>query len=358
MRQARTLSSLWLALWDKVRADHWWHYKLAPAAAVVYATALAFDVPLSRLWPAAATVVLALIPAAAYVSVINDLTDHADDRAAGKRNRFAGASRRQSAAFVGGTFLGGACFVVIWRADGVLLVLYLATWLAFSLYSLPPFRWKTRGALGLIADASGAHLFPSLLAAVLAFRAADMPLDPLWLSSLGVWSLCFGLRGIMWHQLSDLEHDRAAGVNTFANAYGPLAADRLGTLVVFPIEMIAFVFVLAQAGSLWPLAFLAAYGYLAVERSRQWGLHLIIVRPRLRYDQILMREYYDTFLPVALIVASAVRQPLVLTVLCVHALVFARTSGSFVDMWHFTRTSAGRARLGVRRLMRANRDAS
>ena len=43
---ARRLASSWLALCDKIRAGDWWHYKLAPAAAVVYATALAFDVPL------------------------------------------------------------------------------------------------------------------------------------------------------------------------------------------------------------------------------------------------------------------------------------------------------------------------
>src|SRR5207253_2526788 len=88
MGPARAIASVWLLVWDKVRAVEWWDYKLAPAAAVVYATALALDVPLSRLWPAAATVVVALIPAAAYVSVINDLADRAEDRAAGKRNRF------------------------------------------------------------------------------------------------------------------------------------------------------------------------------------------------------------------------------------------------------------------------------
>jgi 4-hydroxybenzoate polyprenyltransferase len=344
MGGARAIATVWLAVWDKVRADDWWDYKLPPAAAVVYATALALDVPLSRLWPAAATVVVALIPAAAYVSVINDLTDGAADRAAGKRNRFAAASLRQRASFVVGTVVGGLCFVVAWHADRLLLSLYLAVWVAFSLYSLPPFRWKTRGALGLIADASGAHLFPALLAAVLACRAADMPLDPLWLSSVGIWSFAFGLRGIIWHQLSDLENDRIAAVNTFANHRGPRAAYRLGTFVVFPVEMVALALVLAQARTLWPLAFLAAYGYLTTERLGQWGHHLVIVRPRRPY-QIVMREYYDVFLPAALIVAGAVRQPSDLTVLCVHTLVFRRrTSGALVDAWLLTRAHLRRAR--------------
>ena len=173
MGQARAIASLWLALWDKVRADDWWDFKLPLAAAVVYATALSLDVPIARLWPAAATAVAALIPAAAYVSVINDLADRADDLAAGKRNRFAAASPHQSALFIVGTVISGLCFVVVWHTDRLLLSLYLAVWLAFSLYSLPPFRWKTRGALGLIADAIGAHLFPALLAAVQRTMAAS-----------------------------------------------------------------------------------------------------------------------------------------------------------------------------------------
>jgi hypothetical protein len=53
-----------------------------------------------------------------------------------------------------------------------------------------------------------------------------------------------------------------------------------------------------------------------------------------------MREYYDVFLPVALIIASAVRQPFDLAVLCVHTLVFPRTSGATVYAWQLTRTRA------------------
>jgi 4-hydroxybenzoate polyprenyltransferase len=329
---------------DTVRAEQWWEFKLAPAAAVVYATALAIDVPLSRLWPAAAIVVAALIPAAAFVSVIDDLADRADDLAAGKRNRFAGASFRPAASFLLATIAGGVCFAAVWRADLLLLSLYLAVWLVLSLYSLPPFRLKRRGALGLIADASGEHLFPSLLAGVLAFRAADVPVDPLWLASVGVWWFSFGLRSIIWHQLSDLENDRIAGVGTFASQRGPRAAYRLGTFVVFPVEIVALASVLAQTHSLWPLGFLAPYAYLVAERSRQWGQHLIVVRPAWPY-QIVMHEYYDVFLPVALIVASAVRQPSDLAVLAVHTLAFPhRTIEAIKAALRLTRGQVRRAR--------------
>ena len=57
-----------------------------------------------------------------------------------------------------------------------------------------------------------------------------------------------------------------------------------------------------------------------------------------------MREYYDVFLPPALIVASAVREPSDLIVLGVHTLVFRRrTSGAVEDAWQLTRARLRRA---------------
>src|SRR6185503_20264135 len=76
-----------------VRAGEWWEYKLAPILGVFYATAFTLHVPLTSLWRSALVTLLALAPGAAYVSVINDLTDLDDDRAAGKANRFEGRSR-------------------------------------------------------------------------------------------------------------------------------------------------------------------------------------------------------------------------------------------------------------------------
>src|SRR6185436_15915732 len=162
---------------EVIRAGEWWEYKLAPIFAAFYATALTLRVPVISRWSAALTILLALVPGAAYVSVINDLTDRADDLAAGKPNRLAGRSRGLAALLVCVPVAAGLVFAVLWRHDVLLLPLYLAAWLAFSLYSLPPFRWKTRGILGVIADASGAHLFPTLVAVVLTYREAARPVD-------------------------------------------------------------------------------------------------------------------------------------------------------------------------------------
>ena len=86
------------------------------------------------------------------------------------------------------------------------LIFYLAAYLAFSLYSISPFRFKNRGVLGVIADASGAHLFPSLFVASSMMHNMHISIDPYWLVIVGVWSFAYGLRGILWHQFWDREN--------------------------------------------------------------------------------------------------------------------------------------------------------
>ena len=65
-------------------------------------------------------------------------------------------------------------------------------WLAFVLYSVPPFRWKTRGLLGVFANAAGDSLFPTLVAVLSAFQAAQQPLKISWVAAAGTWRLPTG----------------------------------------------------------------------------------------------------------------------------------------------------------------------
>jgi 4-hydroxybenzoate polyprenyltransferase len=286
-----------------VRAGEWWEYKLAPILAAFYATALTLQVPVSTLWAAALTLLLALVPGAAYVSVINDLTDYDEDLAAGKRNRLLGRSRAYAAMLVAITVGAGVVFCILWRNDALLLGVYLAAWLAFSLYSLPPFRFKARGILGVLGDASGAHLFPSLVAVILAFREADRPVSAAWLAAVGAWALANGMRGILWHQLTDRDNDRVAGVRTFAQLHPPHVAARLGTFAVFPLELAGLAAMLWQMRSGWAVALLVVYALFAALRIYRFRLNPVIVAPKSRF-LIVLHEYYDLFLPVAILIQS------------------------------------------------------
>jgi 4-hydroxybenzoate polyprenyltransferase len=314
-----------------VRAGEWWEYKLAPILAAFYATALTLHVPVSSLWAAALTLLLALVPGAAYVSVINDLTDEDEDRAAGKPNRLAGRSRAYAALLISVTAGAGVVVCILWRRDALLLGVYLAAWLAFSLYSLPPFRFKARGILGVLCDASGAHLFPTLVAVILACREAHRPVSVTWLAAVGTWAFANGVRGILWHQLTDRDHDRVAGVRTFAQLHPPHVASRLGTILVFPLELAGLAAMLWQMRSGWAAGLLVAYALFTAIRTYRFRLNLVVVEPKPRF-LIVLHEYYDLFLPIAILVES--RDWLVLVI---HVALFPNrlrhTAGYAVQLW-------------------------
>lgn len=276
---------------------------------------------LSDIWQAALVVLAALIPGAAYVSVINDLTDREDDAAAGKPNRLAGQSTWVAWLLVAVTVAAGIVVSWLWRKDTLLLTMYLAAWLAFSLYSLPPFRWKTRGLAGVLCDASGANLFPTLVAVTIAYRAAGHTPEPAWFISVGAWGFANGLRGILWHQLTDREHDRKAGVRTFAERHPARVATFVGTWIAFPIELAALGVMLWKLRSAWPVAFLVIYSLLAALRVHRWSMNAVIVAPKPRF-LIVLHEYYDVYLPLAILAASASRFPRDFLILGAHLLVF------------------------------------
>src|SRR5438045_3826208 len=143
-----------------------------------YMTAFHLRSSLLDLWPTFVATLAGMAAAAAYVSLINDLTDLDEDAAAGKDNRLAHRSRRYAWGVIAGVVgVGVAVAVIAWRDDPLVLGLYAGPWLAFTLYSLPPIRLKARGIAGVLADASGAHLFPHALIAVAVFHAVNRQLD-------------------------------------------------------------------------------------------------------------------------------------------------------------------------------------
>jgi hypothetical protein len=317
------------SLLETARVANWW-LKLSSIAAAMYATAYQLNVPLLSLAPLLLLALSAMAVEAIYVSLINDLSDRSEDLACGKRNGLTGKTRGTVAALLACCLVPGALFAFYWRHDAALIGLYLAGWAAFSAYSLPPVRLKRRGIWGVIADASGAHLFPTLLGVVLVYRGQTAPVDPVWLVAVAVWSVCYGLRGILWHQLTDRDSDARIAVRTFAQAHGIATLRRLAHGVVFPCEVAALGCMLWLIGSALPAVFLALYLLLAWSRPCTGGFQtrpyspLVIVVPRggkvasgIEY-RLAMFRYYEVYLPLALLLASALRYPADLLVAAVH----------------------------------------
>jgi 4-hydroxybenzoate polyprenyltransferase len=315
-----------------IRAVEWWEFKLSPIFATVYATALLLNVSVASLWPLLLLALGALVPGAAYVSVINDLTDIEEDVASGKSNRLVGRSGAFVAVVLACCVLPGVAVAFYWRGDALLLSLYLAAWAAFTLYSVPPFRLKKRGALGLLADASGAHLFPTLVVVVLVFRWRAGAPDAAWFAAVAVWSLSLGLRGNLWHQLGDRQNDERVGLRTFASRHKITLLQRVGNLFIFPSEVLAFAAMLWLVWSRACVVALVVYLLLECARRVIWGADVVIVVPKER-SSILMLEYYEVFFPVALLLASAAAHRWDALVLAAHLLLFpGRAAGVLRDM--------------------------
>ena len=305
-----------------IRAGQWWEHKLVPIYAAFYATTYIHQVSIAAIWSAAVALLFAVAPCAAYVSLINDLTDCADDLRAGKTNRMAGRPRWQIALLLTAPLCIAALFSFLWRDDILLVAAYLGSWVAFSLYSIAPFRLKIRGVLGVIADACGSHVFPTLTAALLALRAIGSPIDPVWIGALGVWAFGCGLRGILWHQFYDLEADRTAAVQTFVLTHSRLTALRLARIALL-IESAGLAWLLLQIRSPWPAMLLLIYGAFAMMKSWLWNVALVIAEPRDRYA-ILGQEYYTVLFPLGILIACALRNPIDWTIVIAHFIVFPK----------------------------------
>lgn len=325
----RTLGSLP----NLARANEWWEYKFVPALLVGYVTALYLGVGPWSAVIAFVALIAALLPGGIFVAFLNDLTDRRDDALAGKPNRQVGKHPAIAYAVMFLCLMVGGLFVWLWQDDVLLAGTYALGWVAFMLYSLPPIRLKSRGAGGLLCDAAGAHLVPALLAALLVFHTLGERADWTWLIIISLWSLSYGLRGIVWHQIGDVAADRLSNTGTFVARYGEILAARLIKWVAFPIEMLALgaAIMLAGPASISAAALaLIVYARLIYRRIDQFDMTVTIVWPRIR-NTIILQEFYDVLLPLALLLTSVVYGWQTLIILTVHCLCFPSGLRRIID---------------------------
>jgi len=316
-----------------IRLRDWWDYKLSPLLAIFWGVALGRGAALLPLTGSALALIAAIGVCAVFVSVLNDITDVSVDRLAGKANRMGGRSAAARALLVGIPALIGLAIAAAWSDDPALCAAYVGAFAAFSAYSLPPLRLKCRGALGAIADAAGAHLFPTLTAVLLACASIGVGPDPLLLAAAATWALALGLRGILWHQLADVEADERASVRTLPRSMGSERAARLGERVVFPAELAALGILLWWMEAAAGFAFLVLHLGVLYFRARHQGVTPAVVRPRAG-AVIALHEYYAMWLPAAIILQSALHHPedlLLLPLLAVLFRKFARQAAG--EIW-------------------------
>jgi 4-hydroxybenzoate polyprenyltransferase len=317
-----------------VRSGQWWDHKVPPiiaAAALTLSSAPSLDgvdvlVDL-------ALFLLATVGIAAFGHVLNDLADIRTDALAGAPNQMGPLPVRTRIGVLSATLVAGLA-PWIWLPRSTTTLALLATEVALlTIYSLPPIRLKDRGAAGVLADALYAYVVPILLTISVFVQVAGID-GPGWsiLVPVTTWSLLMGLRGILWHQIGDLAHDRRAGVRTLATRLGAERGGRfIGRMVV--IELVAAAVSLAAiaqgTGQAWIAAFGGAYVvYRIFQMTVLWSepFHPVALKHhsgRVRFlGYVLLNEFVERWLPLAALVALALDDPVFWPLLVVYLPLF------------------------------------
>jgi hypothetical protein len=251
-----------------VRFGNWWTHKIPPLLLVVYVELIRRHASLGASVGAMCVLICCVSCVAAYGHVVNDWTDIAEDRRAGKPNAMRDVPVARRTALCVGLVVAGfavlAPFADAWPARIVLA----ANFLWPTLYSIPRVRLKERGLLGVISDAAGSHVTPT----VFAFAAVDLfvraPANAAVVAAILLWAAALGIKGILYHQIADRANDEKAGVDTYA---GTVDVPRLfavlskyNLLIELPLSVVLTIVV----APFLPAAVLALAVYLALEWTK------------------------------------------------------------------------------------------
>jgi len=309
-------------IFNVFRAPEWWGYKLPPLLSVAYGTTLMADNELYPVSPYFLFFLLSLAIGAVYVSIINDFTDLREDAAVGKANRMENLAPWLRWGMVVGCLTAGIFLGYFMWPDKLTVSLYTCAWISFTLYSVPPFRFKKRGILGVICDASGAHLFPSLFMISGISYVMNVNVDYYWFALVGIWALSFGCRGILWHQFLDRENDIKTNISTLATRVDPQKFKPVA-VVLFCIELAAFLGMLMHINlsAVWILLILYIV-LVTIRYTRYANIPIILITPDNKHSQVLMLDCYQTFFPLGLLFSASFSQPFAWVVLAVHIVLF------------------------------------
>jgi 4-hydroxybenzoate polyprenyltransferase len=304
-----------------IRAREWWEYKFPPILIIPYVVILKSNSSVIPSISSLCFLLSSLIAGAVYVSILNDITDIEEDESAGKKNRMAKLNTFQRSVVMFALICVAFLFSWFMRNNLLAVTMYIASYVSFTLYSVPPFRFKKRGILGLFADASGSQMFPTLFTAAYMSVQFHYKLSITDLSLIAIWSLCFGLRGILWHQFHDLENDRRSGLRTIVQQMSSTMTKIVGRSILF-LEVSALLVFLFRLGNIYFFYALIIYLAYMLYRRMKTNLEVIIVKYTTNHFDIVMNVFYQVFLPVSILIAATINNPNFAILLALHILFF------------------------------------
>ena len=270
--------------------------------------------------------VLALVSAAGFGlwgHVLNDWGDIEADAAAGKPNRVAGLPRITRWLLLGFALLlmfGPWWWLPFTPAAAALLVLELTFFVA---YSIPPLRLKERTFWAPVADALYAVVVPASLAFLtLGYYATETV--PWFKGHLLLWLAALflrGVRGILLHQWADAENDRLTGCATYGNLLpaGTLLR-QVHLLAGVELGFLLLALLLTDGAALGVgLLALGSALFSAVDLPRPDETQREAPQPAILNG--LLDSFYQSWLPLWVLLVLVVEHPFGLVFLAVYLLV-------------------------------------
>jgi len=314
-----------------LRIESWWLPKVSPALGIGYCAALFFRVPGWAALRSIATIAFVALCVGGYGYILNDVMDLDIDRTAGKPNRMAAYSSGQQVLFCAlAVGLGFAAALVGLASRTTLLVLGLE-YLILTVYSAPPLRLKVRGVLGLLCDASGAHVVSSLyvISTVADRRTAGTSAGganvAVFVALVCAWELCLGLIGILVHQVEDRDNDLRAGIRTFATKT-PFSAMRIPMSLIYLGELLTFASFCIALRHLAPLIGISAGLYcvlLGIKVRKEWPHYRNIDSETILMEWWrLSHTYFESYFPLAAVLQLVWIYPTFLAFAVLHLTVF------------------------------------
>ncbi len=306
-----------------IRVYDWWAYKIPPMMLMLYLLAWMGNCTMVRTAVVSLFALLMLCVGAVYTSLINDAADREEDISAGKKNTLSTLSpQRRRMLLIVASAAALVCCGLVYRFAGLQAFLFYAlAYLCNTLYSLRPIRLKRFPFVGILADAGGEQMFPTLFIAALAQYFFLPGGDAKLVILTAVWSLSFGLRNILYHQCRDLEQDRKIGASTLPIRYGLTNMRQLGWFFIW-VELLAWAALLTVTGA-WFLVMGVAMYLPYLLRLKKLGVSIVpIVAPTAGPYHVLNGELYQVFLPSVLLMALLMHGYAFLALMLVHAALF------------------------------------
>lgn len=303
----------------------WWYHIVPPIVSIVYAIAWLEEIPLQAIGFSALLFCISVMGSAAFGYWLNDCTDVKEDLKAGKINHAAALNITQRILII--VTLGIIGWLpwlfllpvkIAWAALGLLFI-------CFFLYSMPPFRFKNRAILGVLCDIHYGHVLPIIITVATFGSLYSLFEAKKWNLIIILLILLYikGFRNITEHQINDRKNDRKNGVYTFVIAIKPLNAARLLSFVLVPVELSVIALFLVQwsvALFITYLLFLVLYAFLL----QRWGVFRLPVRHRWYKFWYVANDFYESWLPVSILLLASLGNWQYLILLLIHLVLFSK----------------------------------